>query len=96
MAPLAFIQCVIYAYTSGELGRVRHYGAHEMTPFKAIALFANGTIAFGLNVVSFTANKKAGALSMTVAGEFQMPLPSITFGKNICAGCSYIVSLRKC
>ena len=69
MAPLAFIQCVLYAYASGELDRVRHYSAHEMTPFKATALLANGAIAFGLNVVSFTANKKAGPLSMTVAGE---------------------------
>jgi hypothetical protein len=33
-------------------------------------LLVNGAMAFGLNVVSFTANKKVGALSMTVAGEF--------------------------
>lgn len=33
-------------------------------------LLMNGAMAFGLNVVSFTANKKVGALSMTVAGEF--------------------------
>jgi hypothetical protein len=33
-------------------------------------LILNGAMAFGLNVVSFTANKKVGALSMTVAGEF--------------------------
>lgn len=69
MAPLAFIQCVLYAYVTGELDRVRHYSAHEMTLFKAAALLTNGAIAFGLNVVSFTANMKAGALSMTVAGE---------------------------
>ena len=29
----------------------------------------NGVMAFGLNVVSFSANKKVGALSMTVAGK---------------------------
>ena len=46
---------------------MQHYSAHEMTPFKVAALFVNGTIAFGLNVISFTANKKVGALSMTVA-----------------------------
>lgn len=69
MSPLAFIQCVIFAYLSGELNRVRHYSAHEMSPFKAWALLANGLLAFGLNIVSFTANKKVGALSMTVAGE---------------------------
>ncbi len=60
MSPLAFIQCVIYAWYSGELERVRKYGATEMTRGKAIALLLNGIIAFGLNIVSFTANKKAG------------------------------------
>lgn len=35
-----------------------------------LALLLNGCIAFGLNVVSLTANGKIGALSMTVAGEY--------------------------
>jgi hypothetical protein len=39
-----------------------------MSLLNLAGLFANGCIAFGLNVVSFTANKKAGPLSMTVAG----------------------------
>ncbi len=60
MSPLAFIQCVIYGWWSGELERVRTYGALEMTKGKAFALLINGMIAFGLNIVSFTANKKAG------------------------------------
>ncbi len=60
MSPLAFIQCVVYGYMSGELERVRKYGALEMTRGKAMALAVNGLIAFGLNIVSFTANKKAG------------------------------------
>lgn len=38
-------------------------------PFaQAAVLLLNGCIAFGLNVVSFSANGKVGALSMTVAG----------------------------
>lgn len=41
-----------------------------MTWFGAAGLIMNGCIAFALNIVSFTANKKAGALSMTVAGMF--------------------------
>lgn len=69
MSPLAFIQCVIYGYFSGELERVRRYGALEMTSGKATALLVNGIIAFGLNVVSFTANKKAGPLTMTVSAN---------------------------
>lgn len=70
MCPLAFIQCVFYAWVSGELKSVRDWSAHEMTWFGLAGLTMNGCIAFGLNIVSFTANKKAGALSMTVAGMF--------------------------
>ena len=87
MAPLAFIQCVLYAYVSGELDHVRHYSAHEMTPFKATALLANGAIAFGLNVVSFTANKKAGALSMTVAGACHCSSHDKTYSCISCRKC---------
>lgn len=70
LSPLAFVECTILAYYSGELGQVRHYVLHEMTIAKAIALALNGCFAFGLNIVSFSANKKVGALSMTVAGKF--------------------------
>ncbi|KAJ9119303.1 hypothetical protein QFC24_005774 [Naganishia onofrii] len=74
MSPLAFMQCVIYGYMSGELKRVQRYGALEMTRGKATALLLNGVIAFGLNIVSFTANKKAGALTMTVAANCKQVL----------------------
>lgn len=73
MSPLAFCQCVFFGWTSGELDRVRIYGATEMTSHKAWALAFNGAIAFGLNVVSFTANKKTSALTMTVAGKRPSP-----------------------
>lgn len=69
MSPLAFVQCVFYGYMSGELAQVRRYGATQMTGGKAIALLINGIIACGLNIVSFTANKKAGALTMTVSAK---------------------------
>ena len=32
-----------------------------------VALLVNGAIAFGLNIISFSANKRVGALTMTVA-----------------------------
>ncbi|KAK4705473.1 hypothetical protein P7C70_g725, partial [Phenoliferia sp. Uapishka_3] len=74
MSPLAFMQCVLWGWYSGELDRVRIYGATEMTRSKAIALLVNGVIAFGLNVVSFTANKKTSALTMTVAANVKQVL----------------------
>jgi len=80
MCPLAFIQCVFYAWISGELKDVRDWSAHEMTWFSAAGLIMNGCIAFGLNIVSFTANKKAGALSMTVAGTSHTAMISVLSG----------------
>jgi drug/metabolite transporter (DMT)-like permease len=69
MSPLAFIQCVIYAMMSGEIEKVRRHGALVMDHRKMLSLWTNGLIAFGLNIVSFTANKKSGPLTMNVAGE---------------------------
>jgi len=74
MSPLAFIQCVLYAQASGELDRVRAFSATNMTRANLLALIVNGMIAFGLNVVSFTANKKTGALTMTVAANVKQVL----------------------
>ncbi|KAG6331952.1 hypothetical protein ID866_7136 [Astraeus odoratus] len=77
MAPLAFVECVILAYVSGELEHVREWSAHEITPWTLTVLSMNGAIAFGLNIVSFTANKKAGPLSMTVAANVKQVLSII-------------------
>jgi hypothetical protein len=73
MSPLAFIQCVIYAYLSGELESVREFGAVHMDRRRALTLAVNAAMAFGLNVVSFTANSKVGPLSITVAGTSHTP-----------------------
>ncbi|EGG12339.1 uncharacterized protein MELLADRAFT_41728 [Melampsora larici-populina 98AG31] len=74
MSPLAFIQCVVWSYWTGEMDRVREFGANQMDRKKALALVINGLIAFGLNVVSFTANKKTSALTMTVAANVKQVL----------------------
>ncbi|KAG2347081.1 TPT-domain-containing protein [Suillus weaverae] len=74
MAPLAFIQCIFLAYLTGELSRVHTWSSVEMTPVNATLLGINGLIAFGLNIVSFTANRAAGPLSMTVASNVKQVL----------------------
>ncbi|KAA1094634.1 UAA transporter [Puccinia graminis f. sp. tritici] len=75
MSPLAFIQCLLYAYLTGEIESVHHF-AHQQhfDRRKVFALIINGIIAFGLNVVSFTANKKTSALTMTVAANVKQVL----------------------
>lgn len=74
MSPLAFIQCIFYAYVTGELDRVSEFATDNMTINLASGLFLNGVIAFALNIVSFTANKKTSALTMTVAGNVKQVL----------------------
>lgn len=77
MSPLALIQCVAYAYVTGELDQVVEFSSENMTYSLATSLLFNGLIAFALNIVSFTANKKTSALTMTVAGNVKQVLSII-------------------
>ncbi|KAI0664144.1 triose-phosphate transporter family-domain-containing protein [Cubamyces menziesii] len=81
MSPLAFVQCVAYAYLSGEFAQIRAGPSFPVESASSISgrlplllLLGNGCIAFGLNVVSFTANGKVGALNMTVAANVKQVL----------------------
>ncbi|RPA86722.1 TPT-domain-containing protein [Ascobolus immersus RN42] len=74
MSPLAFVQTLIYAYFTGEISRLKIYAAETMTGRDVLFLMMNGVIAFALNVISFTANKKTGALTMTVAANVKQIL----------------------
>ena len=74
MSPLASIQSLVYAFILGE--------THQLIAFLStlsfrsrtellVKLAINGTLAFGLNYISFTANKKTSPLTMTVAGNLK-------------------------
>ncbi|KAI5845111.1 triose-phosphate transporter family-domain-containing protein [Morchella snyderi] len=74
MSPLALVQTLIYAYCTGEIERLGAYAGEHMGSRDVIILAVNGAIAFALNVISFTANKKTGALTMTVAANVKQIL----------------------
>ncbi|KAK5175775.1 uncharacterized protein LTR77_000915 [Saxophila tyrrhenica] len=75
MSPLATIQCVLYAFLTGEVDRFRSaYASGEFSNSFGTALLANAVIAFALNVTSFQTNKVAGALTMTVCGNVKQVL----------------------
>lgn len=75
MSPLAAVQCVIYAFITGEVQQFHiAYQQGQFTGSFGFALLANAIIAFSLNMVSFQANKLAGALTMTVAGNVKQAL----------------------
>ncbi|KAI0057273.1 TPT-domain-containing protein [Artomyces pyxidatus] len=81
MSPLAFAQCIFYAHIAGELDILR-YGQDDASAYLysrrpatySVFLAINALIAFGLNVVSFEANRRAGALSMGVAANVKQVL----------------------
>lgn len=66
VSPLAFLQALVVAHGSGELSRAYETLTGPDGPY--FDLLFNGTTAFALNVLSFSANRRVGALSMTVAG----------------------------
>ncbi|KAG0362810.1 triose-phosphate transporter family-domain-containing protein [Gamsiella multidivaricata] len=74
MSPLAFVQTVIFSWMKGELDEVVSFCRTEMSYKLVLALMVNGVIAFFLNYVSFTANKKTSALTMTVAANVKQVL----------------------
>jgi hypothetical protein len=77
MSPLAFVQTIMYAYLTGEISAAQQYASEKMGRREVIILLGNGVLAFGLNVISFTANKKTGALTMTVAANIKQILTII-------------------
>jgi hypothetical protein len=90
MSPLAFIQSIIYAYLTGELSTFASGLPSTTIspttvkmpippiPFPSqkvlLALAGNGLLAFLLNISSFSTNKAAGALTMTVCGNVKQCL----------------------
>ncbi|KAG8969719.1 UAA transporter [Tulasnella sp. 425] len=77
MSPLAFVQCIGYAWASGEMERAMVHkgpGLEGWSQKSATVLLLNGIIAFLLNIVSLTANQKNGPLTMTVAANVKQVL----------------------
>ena len=71
MSPLACLQSLLIAYFNGETVAFRTF---TLSPTVILVIAVNGIMAFGLNVSSFSANKKAGALTMTVAANVKQIL----------------------
>ena len=68
LSRLAVVQCVVYAYFFGEMDYVRQWSSRSDVVWQIILLSGNGIIACALNIVSFEANRRSGALTMGVAG----------------------------
>ncbi|KAI9828937.1 MAG: UAA transporter, partial [Phylliscum demangeonii] len=86
MSPLAMVQSLLLSHLTGETTGFLHYAHHRSdgsgrgggrisaSSLLIFSLIVNGSIAFALNVVSFTANKQVGALTMTVVANIKQIL----------------------
>lgn len=75
MSPLACAQALICALFSGEISNITSgYTNIPISPRMALALIGNGALAFALNISSFSTNKVAGALTMTVCGNVKQSI----------------------
>lgn len=68
LSRLALVQCIAYAYFFGELSLVLERSSYPGVLWQIILISGNGIVACALNIVSFEANRRSGALSMGVAG----------------------------
>lgn len=73
LSPLAVVQGLAMAYLTGELETLRIPLYDKRSTFISFVLI-NAAMSFGLNIASFTANKKVGALSMNVAAMVKQVL----------------------
>ena len=75
MSPLALVQSMAMAYLHGEIGGLNsHLHSERFSEAACLIVAINGLMAFGLNLASFAANKKTGALTMTVAANVKQIL----------------------
>ncbi|KAL1745963.1 triose-phosphate transporter family-domain-containing protein [Schizophyllum fasciatum] len=80
LSPIAFAECMLLSWSTGEWDEIvttlSGHGGRRLRSSTNIlsALALNGAIAFMLNVVSFGANKRVGAVGMSVAANVKQAL----------------------
>ena len=88
ISPLALLQSILYAWVAGELSHLAssppfashletRTGENEKSTLNAsfaIFIMLNGLVALGLNIASFEANRRVGALGITIAGNVKQVL----------------------
>lgn len=80
LSRLALVQCIVYAYFFGEIGLVSEYSSYSGVLWQIILISGNGIVACALNIVSFEANRRSGALSMGVAGYSSLTIcPALSY-----------------
>jgi drug/metabolite transporter (DMT)-like permease len=81
LSRLALVQCIAYAYFFGEISLVSlERSSYSGVLWQIFLISGNGIVACALNIVSFEANRRSGALSMGVAGYSSLTIcPALSY-----------------
>ena len=80
LSRLALIQCIAYAYFFGEISLVLERSSYSGALRQIFLISGNGIVACALNIISFDANRRSGALSMGVAGYSSLTIrPTLSY-----------------